>query len=329
MEASSATWIKKFIRSKMFTLLLLLILIIVFFTIVTNGQYIGLRNIKNIFASLTVAALLTIGAGCLIISGQMDLSTGALGTSAALVFGTFLTTMGMPWPVALLLALILCALFGLMNAALINELGFPGFITTMASASIATGAGLIVTGAKAVKISDEVIVYIGTGKIFNGFLPISIFIALAAFIGFGVMLKKTKFGRSIYLVGGNAQAARLAGLNPKRVSYILFANSSVMGGLAGILLAASLKSATNAGVTGNQFTGMTAAILGGVSFGGGAGGMGGAFMGLLILNAFNNGMTTIPGLDSFWRMAASGALLLFALTLDVVSQRSARTKRGK
>jgi ribose/xylose/arabinose/galactoside ABC-type transport system permease subunit len=151
-------------------------------------------------------------------------------------------------------------------------------------------------------------------------------ISLAALVIYGIILKKTMFGRSVYLVGGNPQASLLSGLRPRRISYILFVNAGILSALAGILLAARLRTANTTGITNQQFAGMTAAILGGISFGGGSGGMGGAFIGMMILNGFDNGMTLL-NVQPYWKTVASGTLLLLALTVDFVgAARKARVK---
>jgi ribose/xylose/arabinose/galactoside ABC-type transport system permease subunit len=177
-------------------------------------------------------------------------------------------------------------------------------------------------GGKTVNIKDPAIVWIGTGKIAD-FLPVTIIIALVAILIYGIVLAKTKFGRSIYLCGGNRQAARLAGLNPRRLSYLLFANSGMLGALAGILYAGRLKVGNLTGTNTYAFPAITAAILGGISFGGGSGGMLGCFIGLLIINGFNNGLTVL-GVTPYWQSVASGLLLLLALTFDYISTKNAK-----
>jgi ribose/xylose/arabinose/galactoside ABC-type transport system permease subunit len=297
----------------MFALLVLLLLIVVFFTIASKGTFFSLVNARNILNAIVIVALLTVGAGALMISGQIDLSTGASGTMCGILMAILLVN-GWPWPVAVVVALAAGGFVGAINALLINELHFQGFIATMAMASVTQGLSYALGGAASIPVDNKVVVYMGTGRIAD-VVPVSIIAALLIFFVYGIMLNKTKFGRSIYLVGGNPAAASLVGIDPKRISYILFINSGVLGSLAGCLFAARLKSATTTGIVSSQFAGMTAAILGGVSFGGGSGGMFGAFVGLLILNSFSNGMTLIK-ISPYWQTFASGALLLFALALD-------------
>jgi ribose/xylose/arabinose/galactoside ABC-type transport system permease subunit len=314
---------KTFIGSKIFTLLLLFALIVVAFAFLSGGKFLKLANLRQILQVMVVTSILTVGAGCLMISGKIDLSTGANGTMCGMILA-YMLQQGMPWPIAVILAIMLGAAVGLFNAMLVNELNFQPFIATLATTSIAQGFTYVISNARSIPIENSVVVYIGTGRI-RDILPVSIIISLAALVIYGIILSKTKFGRSIYLVGGNPTAAMLSGINPKRMSYILFANCGAFGSLAGCLLAARVKAGTVNGILNSQFSGITAAILGGVSFGGGSGGMGGAFVGLLILNGFNNGMTVL-GINPYWQTVASGVLLLIALTLDYIQARSATGK---
>lgn len=317
---------KKFVRTKLFSLLILLALLIIVVTIASKGAFIAIGNIKQILDQMVVSAMLTIGAGMLIISGQIDLSTGALGTFAGMLMAFLLKTWGWAWPPALIVTLVISMGFGLLNAAMINELRFQGFIATLATASLMEGLSYIFSNGANINVTNTFIRYLGSGKI-AGQLPISVILLGIVFIVYGLILSKSKFGRHMYLVGGNPHASRLSGVNPKKVSYILFANSAFLGSLAGVILAARVGSATSNGIKSSQFTGITASILGGVSFGGGTGGMGGAFVGLLILTSFTNGMVILH-FDSYWRQVISGLLLILALTFDYLSARSARKNIG-
>lgn len=305
--------IKNMFSPKTLTLLLLLIAMIVVFSILSKGMLLNPLNLRNMLQSITIVSLLTIGAGTLMISGEIDLSLGGIGTLCSMTLAWFLEK-GMPWYLALIFSLAIGGLVGVVNAFLVNEMRFPSFIATLATASLTLGAAYIICNGTAIKMSDPVFAFIGKERI-GDYLPFSLLIAFAALIIYGLLLNNTKFGRSIYLVGGNPEAAKLAGINPKRVSYTLFINAGVLAALAGILLASRLMVANTVGITSSQFSGLTAAILGGISFGGGTGGMGGAFIGILLLNCFDNGMSII-NVEPYWQTAASGALLLVALTVD-------------
>ncbi|SHI04565.1 ribose transport system permease protein [Sporobacter termitidis DSM 10068] len=321
METTSKA--SKFLKSKLFTLLILLAVIVIFFWAFSpNHSFLKPSNIKNILNSMVLYTLFAVAEGMLIIFGEIDLSPGYVGTAAGVLMAALLAGTGIPWFIVLILCLLLGIAFGIANALLINELGFQGFIATLATGSfIARGLAYIMVGGKTINIKDEAIVWIGTGKI-GDFIPFTIIISLVAILIYGIILAKTKFGRSIYLCGGNKQAARLAGLNPRKLSYILFANSGALGALAGILYAGRLKVGNLNGTNTYAFPAITAAILGGISFGGGSGGMLGCFLGLVIMNGFNNGLTVL-GVTPYWQNVASGVLLLFALTLDYIGTRNA------
>ena len=315
----STRGLKKFVKSKTFVLLILVILTWALFSILSEGTFTTLTNIRSILNSIVITIFLTIGAVYLMIDGHIDLSTSMVGSMTSLMVAIFISKYGLPWPVAIPLCLAVAGVIGFANAVLINEFRFQPFIATMAMASVVQGLTYVFCGTTPIPIKDPTMVALGTSRI-GGLVPYTIPLALVALIIYGIILSKTNFGKSIYMIGGNPRAARLAGLNPKKMSYKLFINNAVLGGFAGCLLAFRLTSGTVDAVTNSQFLGMTGAILGGVSFGGGSGGMGGAFVGMLLLNGFSNGLTVL-GLPVYWRTFGNGALLLFALTFDFIGKR--------
>ena len=300
----------------MFTLLIVLALLVIVLSIASKGSFIAMGNISQVLDQMFVPAMLTIGAGMLIISGYIDLSSGALGTMAGCMMAYLLRDLSWSWFVALIVTLVVSMAFGILNAVMINELKFQGFIATLATASITEGLTYTFAGGATINVNNSFVRDFGAMRF--GVVPLSVILLIVAFGTYGVILLKTKFGRQIYVVGGNPQAAKLAGVNPKKISYILFANSAFLSCLAGIFLTARVGSATANGIRASQFAGITAAILGGISFGGGTGNMGGAFVGLLIMTAFTQGMT-ILGFDAYWRQVINGLLLLLALTFDYIS----------
>lgn len=323
--------LKRIFSTKILTLLILLAVLIAFFGItvsVTNrGSFFSLINIRNILNTMVIVAFLTIGASCLIISGNIDLSAGFVGTLCGMVLAFFLDRLGIPWPLALAFSIILGMVFGFINAFLVNELGLQAFIVTLSTGAIAEGLTYLPGNSSYIKFENNVISWIGNGRIAN-VIPVSIILAFAMFLVYGIIIGKTKFGRNVYLIGGNPNAARLAGINAKRISYILFMNASGMAAIAGCVLAGRMKSGTLNGIQLNNFAGVTAAILGGVSFGGGSGNMGGAFIGLLILNVFNNGALLL-GMSPYWQLVASGGLLLLALISDYIAHKNTQRKLNK
>jgi ribose/xylose/arabinose/galactoside ABC-type transport system permease subunit len=320
-----ANRLKKILTSKEFTLFILLVVIVVFFGVVSpNGSFLKTRNIRSILDSMTVYTLFAVGGSLVIISGKIDLSPSYVGAACGVLLAKLLFD-GVPWYLVVPLCLLFGVAFGVLNAVLINEFNIQSFIATLTTGTfIAQGLVYLIPAGETYQIKDPVVIWYSTGKIF-GFVPITMMISIVIILIFGIVLAKTRFGRSVYLIGGNANAARLAGLKPKRLSYIIFAYSGALGALAGMLYAGRLKSGSLVGTVDYGFPAVTAAILGGVSLGGGTGNMLGCFLGLLIINGFNNGLL-VMGVKPYWQTVASGVLLLIALTLDYFSTRERKSK---
>ena len=319
--------LRRFFKTKMFALLVLLAVLTTVVAIGSSGRFLTAANIRSILDSMVITSMLTIGAAMLLISGQLDLSMGTVGTAAGVMFAFLMHNMSWPWAPALILTLVAAAAIGAINAALVNIVRFPAFIATLGMAAVSEGLSYTFSGGATIPVTNSFMRWLGSGRIGDIF-PVSIILLVVAFVSYGIILSKTKFGRHMYLTGGNPIATRLSGINPRKVSFILFMNSSVMGALSGILLCSRVSSATSLGIKDRQFFGLTAAILGGISFGGGTGGMAGAFVGLLIFSAFSNGMVQLR-VESFWTQVIYGLLLLTALTFDYVSKkRSAKIKHA-
>ncbi len=152
-------------------------------------------------------------------------------------------------------------------------------------------------------------------------IPLTVWVMIVAVIIFGFILAKTKFGRSIYAIGGNKDAARLAGLKPQKLILICYVVMGVICALGGTIFAARMNSGQPAANVNLEFDAITAVILGGVSFSGGIGNMGGTFLGVILIQAFNTGLTMV-NVQSFWQLVARGALLLFALASDFLRKRN-------
>ncbi|MDR0905555.1 MAG: ABC transporter permease [Oscillospiraceae bacterium] len=315
---NKAGGVRKFLNSKAFMLVVMIVAEVIFFTIVSKGMYISMFNVRNILSSMVITAYLTAGAVFLMISGNIDLSTAQVSTIAGVVMAKLLLA-GMPWPLAVILTIAGSAFIGLINSVLINEFHFMPFVATMSVSYVAQGIMLLITHGAAVDVENPAIVWIGTYRIFKQ-IPVNVIFTFIIFAIYGIILARSKFGKHLYLIGGNPVAARLAGLDPKKMWYVLFINNAALGGVAGMLQAARLRAGTTNGIANGMFAGTTGAILGGVSFGGGSGGMGGAFIGLVMINAFNSGLTVV-GVNPYWQTVASGMLLLIALTFDYFNMR--------
>ena len=327
-------FIKKFIHSKTFTLICLYLAMILVFTVwaaLKDINFLQISIFRNILKSLVIPGFLTLGAGCLLIAGHMDLSQSAAGAFGGMVLATAIKAWSMPWYLAIIVCLAMCAVLGLVNGLLVVKLHFPSFIGTLAMASMIRGLMYLFSSmanvdpsgnhvAANINFVDNTIKYLGTGMVGGPTgIPFNVILLVIAFVGFGLLMSKSAFGMKVTLLGGSPVAATLAGINANAILLILFMLSAVMGGVSGIFQAAQVSQGNLQALTTSQFIGLTAAILGGISFGGGVGGMGGAFIGLLILRTFVVGMG-IVGVNPSWVNVFSGLLLLVALSFDFFAQ---------
>ena len=292
-------------------LLCAIIAVFILFTML-NKNFFSFQNIINILVAASLVGLVAIGHTYLIIAGQNDLSPGSVaafsGTMAAL-----LVSMGVPFFAAVLITIAFAILIGLFNAFMVNKIHLEAFIATLVTQSIIRGAAYIICDGKPVAISNKAFLSLGKLRFLN--IPLSVWIMLVCILIFGIILSKTKFGRSVYAIGGNQDAARLAGLNPKRIITVSYVMMGLLCAIGGIIFAARMNSGQPAANVNLEFDAITAVILGGVSFVGGVGDMFGTFLGIILIQAFNTGLIMVE-VPTFWHYVARGGLLLFALTSD-------------
>lgn len=285
---------------------------------VLNKNYFSWTNFVNILVASSLVGLVSIGHTYLIIAGQNDLSPGSLAAFSG-VLAALLVSTGMNLYLSFLITIIGGALVGVFNAFMVNRIKLEAFIATLVTQSIVRGFAYILCNGKPVAITNQPFIQIGKARFLD--IPVAVWIMVIAFLIFGFILAKTRFGRSLYAIGGNKDAARLAGLNPKRIVLITFIMMGVMCAIGGIVFAARMNSGQPAANVNLEFDAITAVILGGVSFTGGVGTMGGTIIGVFLIQAFNTGLTMV-NVPSFWQYVAKGALLLFALASDFIRKQN-------
>ena len=304
---------KKAIGGDKLVLMAAIVAVFILFTSL-NRNFMTMANIINLLVASSLVGLVAIGHTYLIIAGQNDLSPGSLAALSGVV-AALLVSWGVPFMAAVLITIVIAAVVGVFNAWMVNKIKLEAFIATLVTQSIIRGFAYIVCGGKPIAISNKTFITLGKARILN--VPLSVWIMIIAIVIFGFILAKTKFGRSIYAIGGNKDAARLAGLNPERIVLICYVMMGVLCALGGVVFAARMNSGQPAACVNLEFDAITAVILGGVSFAGGVGTMGGTVLGIILIQAFNMGLTMV-NVPSFWQYVARGALLLFALTSDYI-----------
>ncbi len=298
--------------------IVLLIAIAAVFVLFTtlNKNFMTMQNMVNLLVASSLVGMVAIGHTYLIIGLQNDLSPGSLAAFCG-VLVSILLNKGLPIPVAMIITLGAGACVGLFNAWMVNQIKIEAFIATLVSQTIIRGFAYIICGGKPVAITNQAFNKLGTFRILN--LPIPVWVMIICVVFFGFILARTKFGRSVYAIGGSSEAARLAGLNPKRIVTICFILIGMLTAMGGMLFAARMNAGQPAANVNLEFDAITAVILGGTSFAGGVGSMFGTALGIILIQAFNTGLIMV-NVDTFWQYVARGALLLFALTSDYIRE---------
>lgn len=302
---------KKLIGGDKLILIGAIVVVFALFTML-NKNFLSVTNLVNILVAASLVGLVAIGHTYLIISGQNDLSPGSLVAFTG-VLAALLVSKGVNFFAAIIITIAAGALVGVINAWMVNKIKLEAFIATLVTQSVIRGFAYILCNGKPVAISNSIFLSIGKTRLLG--IPFSVWIMIIAFVIFGFILARTKFGRSIYAIGGNRDAARLAGLNPTRIITVTFIMMGIMCAIGGVVFAARMNSGQPSANVNLEFDAITAVILGGVSFSGGVGSMGGTILGVILIQAFNTGLTMV-NVPSFWQYVAKGMLLLFALSSD-------------
>ena len=219
---------KKVVDSNYFVLIAVWIIMCIVFTKL-QSNFFSYRNMLNILTSGSLVGLLCIGEAYLIIAGMIELSAGAVAAFSG-VLAAILARDGLPLGAILPITIAGGLLFGLLNGLLVTKIKLQPFITTLATMSIARGLAYIICQVKPVRIANESLNAVGSLQVLTVPLPVLILVVLIAV--FGILLAKTEFGRNVYLVGGNPEAARLAGINVNKIKVQLFMISGAIAALS-------------------------------------------------------------------------------------------------
>ena len=292
------------------------------------------QNMINLVTNNWYYIVLGIGVSFLLITGNFDMSVGgniALTAVLSVYFCQAATGspnqlangLGLPYPVAIGLAL-LCAMgVGALNAFFIARLKVPSIIVTLGTMMLARGAAQVITeGAQRNTSLPDVFGWLGSLGIPGTTIKLAVLVMLALVIIALIVEKRTVFGRRIYLIGANPVAARLSGINVERYLTALYILSALLAGIAGILLASEFKSGMSGQATGYEFDALVISLLGGVSIAGGFGSVGGMFVGAIILAVVKSSATGLL-LSPNWQFTLKGIVTFIA----IIAQRYALDKR--
>jgi methyl-galactoside transport system permease protein len=313
----------------------LVFVVLILIISIREPSFLSLHNFRNILSMSATRIILAMGMGAILITGGVDLSCGRMVGFAAVFSGSLLQLMEYPrrmYPdlpilpliVPILLAMLICGVFGFLNGLSVTKLRVPAFIATLGMMVAVWGACSIYFdrppyGAQPIGGLDRRFITLGTGYVvFDGLYSIPYIVIIAAFITFitWVLFNKTIYGKNIYAIGGNAEAARVSGVNVTRTLIAVYTIAGILYGLAGSLEAARTGGATNSYGPGYELDALAACVVGGVSNLGGIGTVPGIVIGVLIFSVINYGLTFI-GMSPYWQQIVKGAIIIAAVALDI------------
>lgn len=274
-------------------------------------------NVLNILLAASPLTILACGLTVALIAGEIDLSVGSVEALTGSVAAILMVTYGVPWPLAVCGGIAVGAAAGFVNGIFATKFAVPSFVASLAMLSIASGAANLLTNGTSVFGLGEQFGFIGTGKIAG--VPVPVIIASAVAVVLAVVLRRTTFGLDVYAVGGNAEAARLSGVNIAKIKVRVLVLSGALAGIAGLIIAARLDSGSGTVGTQDLMAAIAAVVIGGTSLNGGVGSIGGSVIGALLIATIQNGLVLMD-ITAFWQQVAIGSLILIAALLERISK---------
>ena len=302
---------------KKFAIVGVLLALVLFFTIVTDS-FLTTKNLLNVARQVAMLGISAVGMTCVILTSGIDLSVGSVMAITNIAGSMMMVNAGIPIFPAMILTLLIAALIGLINGLLVAYVRVPALITTLAMMTILRGLSFVLCDGMPVWGLPKAFKKFGQGYV--GVIPIPVIIMILVFIAGWFFLNRTKTGRYIYGLGGNKEAVRLSGVNTAKIQTLVFVISSLLTGLAGIILLSRINTGQPKIGTGYEMDVITAVVLGGVSIMGGEGSLLGVFIGVLITGVLSNGMILID-VSEYYQQITKGLVLLLAVVFDTLAKR--------
>jgi ribose/xylose/arabinose/galactoside ABC-type transport system permease subunit len=307
-----------------------LIAVVLIVNVLAHGNFLAPGNLSNVLRQIAVNAILAVGQTFVIITAGIDLSVGSIVGLTGVVMTLVANALHISGPAAFVVTLLAglavgCAA-GWINALPVVRLGLPPFITTLAMMQIARGLALILAHGQPIPLANsDPFAWIGTGYVLSGipgFPGISWQVVVMAVVAivFAILLGRTAFGRYVLALGGNEEAARLAGIDTRTVKTLVYVISGGCAAIGGLLLMARFSSGNPVNGTGAELQCIAAVVVGGTSLMGGRGTIVGTFIGALLIGVLNNVMNLIA-IESYMQQIVLGAVILLAVVLDELRKR--------
>lgn len=282
-------------------------------------------NLLNIARAISINAILAAGMTVVILTGGIDLSVGST-VAVSGVVAVIAAIAGVPAPLAVLLGMAVGALCGLVNGWLTAYLALAPFIVTLGTMTFLRGLAYTITDGQPIVSSSLNFRDLGNGYV--GPIPVPVIVMVVVYAVVWFVLERTRYGRHVYAVGGNAEAAKLAGVRVKRVITSVYVLAGACAGLAGVIFAARVISAQPTAGTGYELDAIAAVVLGGTSLAGGRGRIVGTLIGSVILGVLSTGLILL-NVQFFTQLLIKGVVIILAVAIDSLKQRPLFLRSGK
>lgn len=306
---------KKAVFEKMYALLGLVTLSIILS--ILSPYFLTADNLLSIALQTSIIAILALGQTYVIISGGIDLSVGSILALAGVVSGQLLVA-GWPPTMAIIAGVLAGGVLGFVNGFVITKGNLPPFIVTLGMMGVARGISLVLTDGLPVSGLPEAFTKLGNDKIF--YIPIPVIFLIVVGIIATFILSRTVFGRYVYSIGSNEEAAQLSGINVNFHKLMIYVFCGLLSGLAGVLMTARLVSAQPSAGMSYELDAIAAVVIGGASLMGGVGTIGGTIIGALIMGVLRNGLNLL-NVSPFWQQIAIGVVIVLAVYFDQVRRK--------
>ncbi len=309
-------WRKHLNEYSMAILLIILCIILGFKT----PTFFTKDNLLNILRQISTSGIIAFGMTLVIIAGEIDLSVGS-GVAFCGCLMAFLLEKAIPFPISFVMVLAAGIVVGIFIGLMRIKYNVPSFITTLALLTGLRGAALLITNGFPLTPFPDWYNFIGGGYIYSIPFPAIIFVVTFFIINF--IMKSTTFGRSVYAVGGNAEAARLSGINVTFIKIMVFCITSFLVAISGIIVSSRIMSGTPTVEAGLELDVIAAVIIGGTSLQGGSGSVFGTLIGVLFIGVVANGMVLL-NVPTYGQFVVRGLIILIAVWLNSLQQRKIR-----
>ena len=306
-------WFKRLLRARETGIALVVIAMITFLSLKTD-TFFTVSNLAVVARQISLSAIIAMGMTLVILTGGIDLSVGSVVAITSVIVGLVMVRMNMPIWLAIIAGIMVGVVVGLLNGIMIVRTKVPPFIITLGMMGLARGAALVITKGSSISGFPPSYLDIGQGFIFN-LIPIPVVIAVVLAIIVHIILSRTSFGRRIYLLGSNEEAALLSGININSMKVAIFTICSALAAVEAVIETSRMATGQPASGSGYELAAIGAVIIGGASLLGGEGTILGTMLGAILLGLITNGLI-LMGISSYWQQVFSGIIIILAVALD-------------